>query len=316
MGNKIAIIALGGNAISKPGEKGGIPEQFKNTRETCEHLIKVMKEGYKICISHGNGPQVGNALRRVEFAEEKNIYPLPLGICVADTEGGMGYMIQQEMRNTMIKKNMPAKNVACIITQVVVPSDDPAFENPTKPVGGFFTEEQAKEIMKVKGWSMVEDAGRGWRRVVPSPKPFKIVESSVIKSLIEQDNIVIACGGGGIPVIEKSGEILDGVDAVVDKDYASSLLAREINADLLLIATGVDKVAINFGKPDQRELDEISVKEARKLYDEGQFPKGSMGPKILASCEFVEKTGKPAIITSLEMISEALNGKSGTKIVP
>jgi len=316
MGNKIAVVALGGNAISKPGEKPGLTAQFENTRETCRHLMKVMELGYQLCISHGNGPQVGNALMRVELAEEKNIYPLSLGICVADTEGGMGYMIQQEMRNTMIKSNIPSKDVACIITQVVVPADDPAFENPTKPVGGFYTEEQAKEIMELKGWIMVEDAGRGWRRVVPSPKPYKIVESDIVKGLIEKENIVIACGGGGIPVIEKDNRILDGVDAVVDKDYASSLLAREIDADVLLIATGEEKVAINFGKPEQKLLDELTVEDAKKLYEEGQFPKGSMGPKILACCEFVEKTGRAAIITSLEKISDALSGKSGTKIVP
>lgn len=316
MSSKIAIIALGGNAISKPGEKGTIAEQFANTRETCEHLVKIIEAGYRLCISHGNGPQVGNALRRVEVAEEKNIYPLPLGICVADTEGGMGYMIQQELRNTMIKKKMPLKEVASIITQVVVPSDDPAFKNPSKPVGGFFSKKQAQGIIKSKGWDMVEDAGRGWRRVVPSPKPFKIVESSLISSLISSGNIVIACGGGGIPVIEKESGVLDGVDAVVDKDYASSLLAREIGAELLIIATGVDKVAINFGKTNQKNLDEISIAEAKKLYEEGHFPKGSMGPKILASCEFVEKTGNTAIITSLEKISEALNGNSGTRIVP
>lgn len=312
---KIAVVALGGNALSKPGQTGDIPEQFANTRETCIHLLKMIDQGYHLCLTHGNGPQVGNALRRVELAENE-IYPLDLGICVADTEGGMGYMIQQEMYNTMLKLKKKLRKVVTIITQVVVNKEDKSFQVPTKPVGRFFREKEAETMIREKNWKMVEDAGRGWRRVVPSPKPFKIIESDIVKQLIEQGDIVIACGGGGIPVIEKDTGILDGVEAVVDKDYASSLLAREIGADLLLIATGVDQVAINFGKKNQELLSELTVERALALHDQGEFPKGSMGPKIIAACEFVKSTGKPAVITSLEKMSEALEKKNGTWIVP
>ncbi|MDD2715512.1 MAG: carbamate kinase [Candidatus Wallbacteria bacterium] len=311
---KIAVIALGGNALSKPGEIGDIPQQFANTRATCLHVLKFMEKGFQLCLTHGNGPQVGNALRRVELAENE-IYPLDLGICVADTEGGMGYMIQQEMRNTFLKQKITPKDVVTVITQVIIDKNDQAFKNPTKPIGRFFRAKEAETMIREKKWIMVEDAGRGWRRVVPSPRPLRIVEASVVKRLLADDVIVIACGGGGIPVIELDHGILDGLEAVIDKDYASSLLAQEIEADFLLIATGVDQVAINFGKKNQELFSELSVDKAMHYLEQGEFPKGSMGPKIIAACDFVKKTGKPAIITSLEKMEEAIEGKSGTRIV-
>lgn len=314
MGDRIAVIALGGNAISRPGGRGDIPQQFENTRKTCEHILRVKKKGYKLCITHGNGPQVGNALRRVELAE-REIYPLPLGICVADTEGGMGYMIQQELRNIFIREGYSFKDIATIVTQIVVDKDDPSFREPTKPIGRFYTPKEAGDMQRQKGWVMVEDSGRGWRRVVPSPKPRRIVEAGIIKGCVRDDNIIIACGGGGIPVIEKDNGMLEGVDAVIDKDFASSLLAQEIDADVLVIATAVDRVAINFGRPNQRDFDVLKISEAMKYYENGEFPKGSMGPKVLACCEFVKKTNKTAIITSLENLSIALDGRAGTQIV-
>ncbi|MDD5090273.1 MAG: carbamate kinase [Candidatus Wallbacteria bacterium] len=314
MSEKIVVVALGGNALSKPGQIGTVPEQFANTRETCIHLLGMMDKGYRLCLTHGNGPQVGNALRRVELAENE-IYPLDLGICVADTEGGMGYMIQQEMRNTMTKKKHPLCNIVTVITQVVVNRDDPSFQAPSKPVGRFFREKGAETMMRERQWNMVEDAGRGWRRVVPSPKPYRIVESEVVKQLLAAGDIVIACGGGGIPVIERPDGILDGVEAVVDKDYASSLMAREIRAEMLVIATGVEQVSINFGKKTQQNLPKLTVDQAMEYYDHGEFPKGSMGPKIVACCEFVKATGQPAVITSLDKIEEALAGSTGTWIV-
>lgn len=315
MSIKTAVVALGGNALSKPGQKGDIPEQFANTRESCLHLHAMMEKGYRLCITHGNGPQVGNALRRVELAENE-IYPLDLGICVADTEGGMGYMIQQEMGNTLIRKKLDASRIVTVITQVLVKTDDPAFKNPTKPIGRFFREKEASTMMSDRGWTMIEDSGRGWRRVVPSPKPYKIIEAAAVKELLAANFIVIACGGGGIPIIEGKDEHIEGVEAVIDKDFASSLLATEISADLLLIATGVDQVAVDFGKKKQRFLDQITVSEAQEYLDHGEFPSGSMGPKIIACCEYVTKTGNPAVITSLEKIEEALEKKSGTWIIP
>jgi carbamate kinase len=310
---KLAVVALGGNSIIKAGEKGTIEEQERNANETCKFLIELVKKGYNLIITHGNGPQVGNVLLRNEAANTMwGIPVMPLDICVADTEGGMGYMLQRAMYNQLKKENMD-KTVATVVTQVVVDKNDDAFKNPTKPIGPFYDEKRAKELMKEKGWSMVEDSGRGWRRVVPSPHPEEIIELDVIKDLVENGRIVIAAGGGGVPVAKNDDGTLEALEAVIDKDLASSLLARKLNADMFMILTGVPKVAINFKKENEKWLDEMTVEEAEKYLAEGQFPAGSMGPKIKAAIEYVKFSGKPVIITEQSELSKE---NYGTKIVP
>lgn len=265
-------------------------------------------------ITHGNGPQVGNILRRAEIAATE-IYGLPLDTCVADSQGGIGYMLQQVLENELKAVGLGHAPVT-IITQCVVSADDPAFRNPTKPIGGFMTREQAALRREKDGWAVVEDSGRGWRRVVPSPHPVEIVEWAVIKRLVEAQEIVIACGGGGIPVVRRADGELRGVEAVIDKDRASALLARQIGADLLWVVTGVERVAIRFGKPDQRTFERLTVAEAEGFAAEGHFPPGSMGPKIQAAVEFVKATGKEALISPTERLPDALAGRTGTRIVP
>ncbi len=311
---KTAIIAVGGNALTKKDDDGNIYQQFKNARETCAKLIKVVEMGYDIIITHGNGPQVGDSIRRHENAR-KIIPPYPLGVCVAETVGSMGYMLQQTMQNTVKKSKVVRKDVVTIITQVVVDEDDPSFKNPTKPIGQFFSKEDIDEIVKVEKWNVVEDSGRGWRRVVPSPKPLRIVEKDTIGDLLAKGKIVIACGGGGLPVIQLEDGTLDGVEAVIDKDYASSKLAQQLDLDELIILTAVDKVSINFGKPDQVDLDILTVSEAKRHLKDGQFPPGSMGPKIRAAIEFIENGGRRAIIASHDNLVEAMRGEAGTRIV-
>jgi len=310
---KKAVLALGGNAIIQAGQKGTITEQFKNTRDSLGGVVELIRQGYQLAISHGNGPQVGNMLIQHNAGIQKGVAPLPLGVLVAATEGTMGYMIEQSLQNKLIKEGITNK-VVTINSQVVVSEDDPSMQNPTKPVGPFYTETEAKALVSEFGWHIVEDAGRGWRQVVASPKPIDIIPSETIKQLVEDNQIVIACGGGGIPVVRDAEGTLDGIDAVIDKDFASALLAEKIGAEFLVILTGVDKVSINFGKPNQKELDNMTLAEARKYYDEGQFPKGSMGPKILAAISFIEKGGKKVIITSIERIVDAFAGKTGTVI--
>ena len=309
-----AIIAIGGNALMKTGEQGTITQQFANSRDTCDKLILLVEMGYKIIITHGNGPQVGFALRRHENSR-KDIPPYPLGVCVAETVGSMGYMLQQTMQNT-VKKNGLKVDTVTIITQVVVDKNDPSFQKPTKPIGQFFSKEDIDVKVQNENWDIVEDSGRGWRRVVPSPKPIRIVEKDTIGHLLEKGKIVIACGGGGLPVIELDGGILDGVEAVIDKDYASSKLAQQLNLDEFIILTSVDKVSINFGKPDEVQLDSMTLAQAKQYFSEGQFPPGSMGPKIEAAIEFLENGGKKVIITSPELIVEAIKGEAGTVILP
>lgn len=311
--NKIAVVAIGGNSITKSHQIGTIPEQFENTRETSVHLVDMIKQGYTIVIAHGNGPQVGNILRRVEEAAHV-LYTLPLDTCVADSQGGMGYMIQQVLKNELSKAGL-SKDIATIITQVVVDKDDPAFESPSKPIGQFFDKERATQMKEERGWDIVEDAGRGYRRVVPSPLPKYIVEKDIIKHLVALDNIVIAVGGGGIPVIEDKKGIISGVEAVIDKDRASSVLAKDLNAELFLISTDVENVYINFNTPEQKSLGTITIAEAKNYLAEGHFAKGSMAPKIEAACQFIENGGKKAIITCPECIGKALNGETGTHIV-
>ncbi len=311
--NKKAVLALGGNAIIQPGQKGTIAEQFKNTRESLGGIVELIRQGYQLAITHGNGPQVGNLLIQQMAGMEKGIAPLPLGVLNAATEGTMGYMIEQSLQNKLIKSGID-KEVITIASQVLVDKNDPSIQNPTKPVGPFYTKEQAETLKAEYGWTIVEDAGRGYRQVVPSPIPVEIIPFHTIKNLVEEGKIVIACGGGGIPVYREADGSLEGVDAVIDKDFASGLLAKEIDADLLVILTGVDRVAINFGKENQQDLESLSVSEAKKYLDEGQFPKGSMGPKIAAAIRFIEEGGNKVLITSIERIVDAFEGKTGTII--
>lgn len=298
----------------KAGEQGTITQQFAHSRETCDQLIQLIELGYKFILTHGNGPQVGFALRRHENAS-KSIPPSPLGICVAETVGSMGYMLQQTMQNTVKKKGLKVDTVN-IITQVVVDKNDLSFQNPTKPIGQFFSKEDIDVKVAQDKWNVVEDSGRGWRRVVPSPRPIRIVEKDTISHLLEKGKIVIACGGGGLPVIELEDGMLDGVEAVIDKDYASSKLAQQLGLDEFIILTSVEKVSINFGKPDEVQLDSMTLAQAKQYFDDGQFPPGSMGPKIEAAIEFLENGGKKVIITSPELIVEAIKGEAGTCILP
>ena len=315
MVKKPIVVALGGNAITREFEEGNIPQQFENTRRSLVHIIELLKEGYNMVITHGNGPQVGNALIRVEESRHL-VPPLPLGIIVADLEGGMGYMIEQCLQNKMHDLGVK-RQVATLVTQVLVDKDDPSIQNPSKFVGPFFKKEQVPELVEKRGWIMKEDKGRGYRRVVPSPKPIGIVEKDIIKHLVDMGVVVIAAGGGGIPVYidhTRHPGWLEGLDGVIDKDLASAVLGKEIGAEKLLIITGVERVALNFGTPQQIDLDELSIADAKKYLAEGQFPKGSMGPKIEAAINFIEGGGQEVIITSIEKTGEAIKGKAGTRI--
>ncbi|KQL45779.1 carbamate kinase [Brevibacillus choshinensis] len=313
---ELVIVAIGGNALVRENGRDSIQDQYEAVRETVTHIADMIEEGYKVVVTHGNGPQVGFAMRRCEIANEITGMPtIPLVNCVAETQGGIGYQIQQALTNEFAKRGMKQK-VASVITQVEVSIDDPNFQNPTKPVGSFFTLEQS-EAMKAEhpDWVMVEDSGRGYRRVVPSPRPIDIIEKDAIKSLIDSGYVVIAAGGGGIPVVKKGDNEYDGIDAVIDKDFATSLLAEQIHAETLIITTGVPRVCINFGKPDQKALEQISVEETKKYIEQDHFAKGSMLPKIEASLSFLEKNGSRVIITNPESLKEAVNNKAGTHIV-
>ncbi len=304
------VVALGGNAISRADQKGDIPDQISNCHITAEYIVDLVEAGHKVVTTHGNGPQVGNILRRVEAARDV-VYPLPLDVCGAHSQGGIGYLLQREINNVFARRGID-KIAYTVVTQCLVDKDDPAFQNPTKPVGPFFTKEKIDPMVK-NGWSVVEDAGRGYRRVVPSPKPTGIVEERAIRQMIDFGEVIICCGGGGIPVVEAEGK-LEGVEGVIDKDFATSLLARRIQADLMIITTGVERVAIHFNKPGEKLLDRMTVDEARRYYEGGEFPPGSMGPKILAAMEFIEETGNEVIITLPEKMMDALRGETGTRI--
>ncbi|MGJ8453875.1 carbamate kinase [Pseudothermotoga sp. U03pept] len=307
---KLAVVAIGGNAVNRPGEKPTAENMFKALTEAMGYLVEMLDE-YDVVITHGNGPQVGNILIQQEMAKEV-IPPFPIDVNDAQTQGSLGYMIAQALRNNLARKNL-SREIAAVVTQIVVDKNDKAFQNPTKPVGPFYTKQEAERLAREKGWIMKEDAGRGYRRVVPSPKPLEIVEKEVVKMLLKNDVIVIAAGGGGIPVIREDGA-LKGVEAVIDKDRASALLAVEIDADLFIILTGVEKVSLNYGKPNQEDLDELSVDQAQRFLKEGQFPAGSMGPKIESAIDFVKTTGRECIITDMAKIELALNGETGTRI--
>ena len=312
---KIAVVAFGGNALLRANEVGTIEQQEKNTLDTCNKLISLLRNDFNLVITHGNGPQVGNILLRNEagYAQYK-IPKMPLDICVADSQGGIGYMIDRQMRNAISKTNL-RRNVVAIITETLVDINDPAFQNPTKPIGPYYLKEEADLLAKANNWVFKEDPRkRGWRKVVASPKPLDIMNKKVIKDLVKHGHIVIAVGGGGIPVYwHADTKYLEAIEAVVDKDLASAVLAREIKADRFYIITDVPKVFINFNKPNQKALDHLTAAEARKYLDAGEFPAGSMGPKILAAVEFVESGGNEAIITSEEDIEKEDCGTRITK---
>jgi carbamate kinase len=310
--SKTAVIALGGNAITRKEVEDTITNQFANTRNSLYGLIELVRDGYNIAVTHGNGPQVGNAILRVELARGKAPI-LPLGICVADTEGGMGYMIGQSLQNRLYRDKIQ-REVVTIITQVEVDKDDPELANPSKFIGQFYSEEEAVLFQTERSWVMKEDSNRGWRRVVPSPIPKKIIEGRIIAQLVDSGVIVIAAGGGGIPVyVEKDGT-LEGVDAVIDKDRASALLANQIHAEMLIILTNVDKVAINYGRPNQKLIDEMTASEAEAYLRQGHFPPGSMGPKIEAAIDFLRNGGTRVVVSSIDKAAEAVFGNAGTVI--
>jgi carbamate kinase len=310
---KIAVVALGGNALLRGNEIGTIQQQEKNTYDTCINLLNLLNEGYNLVITHGNGPQVGNIMLRNEAGYNNYKIPkMPLDICVADSQGGIGYMIERQIYN-LFKDQKIKKNVVTLVTQVLVDKDDPAFENPTKPVGAFYLKEEADLLARVNKFVFKEDPRkRGWRRVVPSPQPIDILNKKVIKDLVSKGNLVIASGGGGVPVYRGEDKKLYGVEAVIDKDHASALLAEEIGAEAFYILTDVPKVYLRFHKPDQKPLDVITAIEAQKYYDDGEFAAGSMGPKILAAIKFVNGGGKETVITESTMLG---NPEGGTRIV-
>jgi carbamate kinase len=293
-----------------------VPDQYRALEETARHMTDMIELGWEVAISHGNGPQVGFVLRRSEAAYKAiGMHEVPLDVCGANTQGAIGYELQQILMNEFKRRRMH-KTAATIITQALVDRDDPAFQNPTKPIGGFMDEAEARGRVEKDGWAVVEDAGRGWRRVVASPLPQRILELDAIRQLLEAGIVTISTGGGGVPVVEDEQGNLAGVAAVVDKDYGSSLLARSIGADLFLVATSVDKVYLNFQQPNQKGLDTLTAAEARRYVEQGHFAQGSMLPKIEGILWFLEAGGKKAIITNPENISRALQGKAGTRIVP
>jgi len=312
MGNPVAIVAIGGNSLISDKQHEDVQSQVKAVEESCRHIANMVERGWNVIVTHGNGPQVGFILRRNELSSPE-VHTTPLDVIGADTQGSIGYMIARALDNEFTRRKI-SRSVAAVVTQVLVDGNDAGFKNPTKGIGGFTTKDKA-DVFAQEGWMVKEDAGRGWRRMIASPIPLKIVELDAIKSLIEGGFIVVAVGGGGIPVIQDEQGFLHGTFAVIDKDRASSLLAAELKADLFLISTAVDKVAINFNKPDQKWLDKMTLSEAKQLYAQGHFLSGSMGPKIEAIIAFLEANphGK-ALVTRPESIAEALDGKNGTWI--
>ncbi len=307
------VVALGGNALVKEGQEGTVYEQFANTRRAILGVLCLIRRGLRVILTHGNGPQVGNILIRAKEALGK-AYDVPIGVAVAESQGELGYMIEQSLQNRLILENLQ-RSVVTVLTQVVCAKDDPSLRKPEKPVGPFYNEEEAQRLMAA-GMKMVEDAGRGWRHVVPSPNPLEIVEKETIKRLVELDVVVIAAGGGGMPVYIEDDGTLEGIDAVVDKDLASSVLASDIDADELFILTGVEHVCLDFQSKNPRPLKEIDTDTLVRHLEQGHFPPGSMGPKIRAVIRFLEEGGKAALITSPNKLEEALEGRAGTRILP
>ena len=310
---RLALIAFGGNALLPDNQHGLQSEQAKNAEKAAQLMAHIVRKGYELIIVHGNGPQVGNLLIQMEEAVTK-IPPYSLDVCDAMTEGSMGFMLERAIINELRRHSID-KEVITLVTQVLVDRNDPAFERPTKPVGPFYTKFRASELARVKKWTMVEDAGRGYRKVVPSPKPIDVIPKWIIRDLVQAGRIVIAAGGGGIPVILNGRGLYEGIEAVIDKDYAASLIAREVKVDLFIILTGIERVYLNFGKPDQAGIPVMTVFEARGHLDQGQFPPGSMGPKIRAAIEYIQAGGREVLITSADHLKAALFGRSGTRIV-
>jgi len=313
-GKQVVVVALGGNAILQPGQKGTFDEQMKNVHVTCEQLVQMVESGqYRVVVTHGNGPQVGNLLLQNEAGKEVAA-PMPLFVCGAESQGLIGLMVQQNLANLLAEKGKDDIPVATVVTQVVVDKNDQAFTNPTKPVGPFYSEEDAKALQSEKGYDVREDAGRGWRRVVPSPDPIEIFEKAAIRQLVDARAIVVASGGGGIPVVKENGK-LTGVDAVIDKDLAGERLAVDVGASIFMILTDVDSVRLNYKTPEEKALSQMTVSEAKQYAEEGHFAKGSMEPKVRAAVRFVESGGDKAIITSLDKAFDALSGNAGTTVI-
>jgi len=311
---QVAVVAVGGNSLIKDKSHLTIPDQYAAAAESMGHIVGMIQAGWDVVITHGNGPQVGFILRRSELSRHE-LHEVPLDYCGADSQGAIGYMFQQALYNEFRQRGIQ-KQAATVVTQVLVSAQDPAFKHPTKPIGSFMDESTASQRAAGEGWSVVEDAGRGWRRVVASPLPVSIVQREIIEAMIAAGFVVIAVGGGGIPVVEDPAGNLVGVEAVIDKDFASALLAASIAADLFLISTAVPQIALNYGKPDQQWLDKISLAEARQYLQQGHFAKGSMGPKVQAIINYLEAGGKQALVTNPENIGRALAGETGTWIVP
>jgi len=310
------VIALGGNAILPVGKRGTFEEQVEVTKQTMDQVVQLASEGHEVVMSHGNGPVVGNIVLRGDAGEQLHGIPaMPMFACGADSQGGLGFLIQQTLQNSLKAAGIDCP-VAAVVTQVRVDPEDPAFANPTKPIGPFYDEQQAKLLEQENGWSVIQDAGRGWRRVVPSPKPLEVVEWPAIKALLDAHVLTIAVGGGGIPVIRQEDGSLIGVDAVIDKDRASDLLGRLVEADTLIIVTQIDKVYLRFGQPDAEALDVLTADRAQRMLEAGEFPAGSMGPKIDAALGFLAHGGREVIITDPESILAAVAGKAGTRVVP
>jgi carbamate kinase len=311
---KLVVIAVGGNSLIKDATRSTVFDQYRACGETSDHIADIVAEGYRVLITHGNGPQVGFILLRSELAKEV-LHQVPLDSCGADTQGAIGYQISQTLGNELRRRGIE-KSVAALVTQTVVDGNDPRFENPSKPIGPFYSETTAREHQDSEGWVMVEDAGRGWRRVVASPRPLEIIEEPAIEALLDKDIIVVAVGGGGIPVIRRDDGSLEGVGAVIDKDWASCLLAKNLGAEMFILSTAVDRVALNFGKPEQREIDRMTVREARRYLEAGHFPPGSMKPKIEAAIDFLKHGGQEVIITQPHLLKAAIHGSAGTHVVP
>ncbi len=313
MNGKLIVIAIGGNSLIEDPKKVTVDAQYRAAEKTAHHIADIIESGNRVVIVHGNGPQVGYILLRSEYAR-KILHAVPLDSCVADTQGAIGYQLQKALDNEFIKRGLKNRALT-VVTQVEVSADDPSFVNPTKPIGSFMTAEDAAEHSASFGWVVKEDAGRGWRRVVPSPKPLSIVELDTIKFLAENGATVIAAGGGGIPVVRDNEGAFWGKEAVIDKDLAAAILAKALDADAFIISTAVEKVCLDYNKPTQRAIDEMTVAEARKYSEEGQFAPGSMLPKIQAIVDYVDSTGKLGMITDPEHISDAMKGLNGTRIV-
>jgi carbamate kinase len=314
---KVAVVAIGGNSLIKSKQHQTVEDQYEAAKETAQHIAGMIEAGWDVAIGHGNGPQVGFILRRSEIAHRvEGMHELPLDVCGADSQGAIGYALQQNLQNELHRRQVD-KPVSTVVTQVLVDREDPAFKTPSKPIGSFMEQDEADRRAEEMGWDVVEDAGRGWRRVVASPLPVEVVEFPAIKALVEAGVVVIAVGGGGIPVIDTGDRQLQGTAAVIDKDFASSLLAQLLEADLLLISTAVEKVALNFGKPNQEWISHMTLSELKKYIAEGtHFAKGSMEPKMKAIEWFLESGGKQAIVTDPENIGRALKGETGTLIEP